>query len=364
MGKLGRANILITSVQVPFTRGGAEILVDGLKRELEARDFGVDIVQLPFNAQPKEQLIKQVALWRALDLKVFNGKKVDLVIGTKFPSYCVSHPTKVLWLIHQHRQMYELYGSRYGDFEANARDEALRHMLVDADLDALKECQGVYTISPNVSARLKRYLDIEGTALTPPLPLGRSYHCGEKGNYILSVGRLCSIKRVDMIIKAFPNVHESLKLKIVGTPDEPAYDTYLKSEIDKHHLWPRIEFMGRVDDKQLLSLYANAFGVFYAPFDEDYGFVTLEALASGKPLISATDSGGTLAFIQDEKNGLVVEPTPEAVAQAINRLQADNALYSKLASAASDLTNSWDEIIDTLTAPLRVEQTISTRRSA
>lgn len=354
MARIGSANILILGVQVPFTRGGAELLVEALRRELEKRDFGVDIVQLPFNALPKSSLVKQMALWRALDLDTFAGRKVDLVIGTKFPSYLAAHPNKAVWLIHQHRQLYELYGSRFGDFSATPEDEALRRMVLNADAQALTECKGVFTISSNVSQRLKRYLDVDSIALTPPPPLGAGYRNDGAGDYLLSVGRICSIKRVDLVVRAMPKIDGRLRLKIVGSADEPAIDTYIRSEIDKHHLWDRIDFLGRVDDETLISLYANAYAVFYAPHDEDYGFVTLEALASGKPVITANDSGTVLDYVRDEENGLVVEPDEKAVANAANRLFQDRDLYNRLAAQAKPIEQSfsWDRIIGELTASL------------
>ncbi len=346
-----KANILIATVQVPYTRGGAEILVDGLRRELNARGFAADVIQLPFNATPKEQLLHQVALWRALDLQVFNGRRIDLVIATKFPSYTLYHPNKVVWLVHQHRQMYDLYGSRFGDFDGSPRDEALRQMLVSADLQSFQECRGVYTISENVKDRLERYLGIEGTALLPPLPLAPKYRNDGEGDYILSVGRICSIKRIDLIIKALPQIKDSLKLKIVGVSDEPGIETYLNSEIEKHHLWHRVEFLGRVGDDELVSLYANAFAVYYAPFDEDYGFVTLEGLASGKPIVTATDSGGVLSFVQNEMNGLVAEPNESSIAKAFNRLLDDKDLYARIgeATAKSKMPGTWDDVVRILT---------------
>lgn len=351
-----KPNIIITSASVPFTRGGAEILVESLRRELEVRGFNADIVQLPFSGQPKESLVKQIMLWRSLELKAFSGKKVDLVIATKFPSYMVNHPCKSLWLVHQHRQLYDLYGTRYGDLDNSTEDEALRRMLSSADIVALKECQALYTISANVSARLNKYTGIVGPSLSPPLPLGNRYRSETPDDFILSVGRICSIKRVDMIVRALPEIHERLKLKIVGVSDEPAIDSYLKSEIDKHHLWHRVEFLGRVDDETLLGLYARAFAVYYAPFDEDYGYVTLESLASGRPVVTATDSGGTLEFIQDDFNGLVVSPDERSLALAFNRLYEDAELYERLSANAKESfqTSTWDAVIDALTSPLQL----------
>ncbi|MCC6219767.1 MAG: glycosyltransferase family 4 protein [Deltaproteobacteria bacterium] len=349
-----RANVLITAVQVPFTRGGAEVLVDGLKRELVKRDFCVDVVSLPFSAQPKELLLDQLFLWRSLQLGAFAGRKVDLVISTKFPSYLINHPNKVVWLVHQHRQLYDLYGSYFGDFSADPHDENLRRMLIEADLAALRECQRIFAISDNVGERVKRYLSLDSTTMMPPLPLGDRYRSDNADNYILSVGRICSIKRVDKLIKALPQIDSQLKAIIVGTSDEPSIDAYLKSEIDRHHLWERVQLMGRVSDEELLSLYSRAYAIYYAPYDEDYGFVTLESLASGKPVITACDSGGVLGFVSHEENGLVVEPTEESIAVGINRLWQDKELYNRLCNGARSfaLQASWDDIIEQLTSTI------------
>ncbi len=353
-GSTKRANILIATTQVPYTEGGAEVLVRTLRKELSSRDFNVDVVQIPFSAEPKSELLRQMALWRNLDLKSFSGHDVDLVITTKFPSYMVNHPRKSLWLVHQHRQFYDLYASRFGDFSSDRDNETIRQMVMDADKKALEECQACYTISPNVTDRVNRYFGMNAPSLPPPLPLGDAYHRSEPENYLLSVGRICSIKRVDMMIKAMAQVDDSLKLKIVGLPDEAAHEQYLKNEIDKHHLWNRVEFLGRVSEEDLISLFSKAFAVYYAPFDEDYGYVTLEALASGVPVITCTDSGGVLSYIEHGKNGLLAEPTVDAVAEQANRLLKEEGLRTALAAncTVGDFTATWDQVVESLTAPL------------
>lgn len=353
------ANILILGVKIPFTSGGQEALVRSLQRELKARDHNVDIVEIPFQVLPKETIPPQCAVWRTFDFSSFGGEKVDLVIATKFPSYYAKHPKKSLWLVHQHRAIYDLYGTRFSDFSDDPRDEALRHMLVQGDTEVIKECQFRSGISKNVVQRLKNFNGLDAVPLYPPLPLGNRYHNNAPDKYVLSVGRLCSIKRVDLMIKSLPIVHNFIKLKVVGTPDEPGVMEYFKNEIDKHHLWDRVEFLGRVSDEELLSLYAKSLCVYYGPFNEDYGYVTLEAFASSKPVITCVDSGGVLEFVRDNHNGLVVEPTTDSIGHAVNKLVEDEALAISLGKQArADLealglhTHGWNEVIEGLLSPL------------
>jgi glycosyltransferase involved in cell wall biosynthesis len=353
------STVLILGVKVPFTKGGQEVLVGSLTRELKARGHDVDVIELPFKCPPKETLLNQAALWRSLDLSSFGGKKVDLVIATKFPSYFASHPKKSLWLVHQHRPIYDLHAGPYSDFSDDPRDEALRRMLADADMKVIKECSYLSGISKNVVDRLAHFNGIAGEVLYPPLPLAGKYRSGEPQDYILSVGRLCGIKRVDLMIKAMPIVQPFMKLKVVGTEDEPGVLEYFKNEVEKHHLGKRVEFLGRVDDEKLIDLYANAFAVYYAPHNEDYGYVTLEAMASGKPVLTAQDSGGVLEFVQDGVNGLVVAPTTDAIGHGFNRLidkrdetAAMGARGRKFIEESGMTAGGWDRVISSLLSPL------------
>lgn len=354
------ARILVLGVKVPFTSGGQEALVRSLVRELTKRGHLVDTVDLPFVVEPKEQLLNQAALWRAWDLGRFGGQPVDLLIATKFPSYYARGAKKSVWLVHQHRAMYDLYASRYSDFGDDPRDEQLRRMLVDGDQRMLAECSFRGAISQNVAQRVQTFHKLSCQPLYPPLPLGRRYVASTNPkNYVLSVGRICSIKRVDTMIKAMPHVVSGVTLKIVGEADEPGVMEYLRNEIAAHNLASRIEFLGRVSDDDLIRLYSEAMCVYYAPFDEDYGYVTLEALASARPVVAGFDSGGVLEFIKDRENGLVTEVTPERVAAAVNELANDREFASRLGRRGLELISDlklaergWDEVIAGLLSPL------------
>jgi len=353
------ATILILGVKVPFTSGGQDVLVQTLKKELVKRGHRVDLLELPFSVFPKESFLEQAAIWRSYELEKFGGEKVDLVIATKFPSYYAHHPKKSLWLVHQHRPLYDLYGSRYSDISDDPRDEMLRRMLVDGDRRVIGESSYVSGISKNVVDRLNRYLGIAAEVLYPPLPQGDNYYRAEPQDYILSVGRLCSIKRVDLMIKALPFIHQFVKLKVVGVPDESGVLDYYQNEIAKHHLEDRVEFLGRVEDKELLRLYAESLAVYYAPHDEDYGYVTLEAMAAGKPVIAAKDSGGVLEFVEHEHTGLVLDPNSESIGLGINRLVEDKEFASELGLKGKKFVDSsglacqgWDSVIAGLLSPL------------
>jgi glycosyltransferase involved in cell wall biosynthesis len=354
------ANILVLNVKVPFTAGGQDVLVRSLVAELKKRGHLADTVELPFQVNPKDVLLNQIALWRSIDFSEYGGNKVDLIIATKFPSYFAKHHTKSLWLVHQVREMYDLFGGRFSDYSDDPRDEVLRQELIEADLKALAEFDYIATISGNVTKRLKTYNSTESEVLYPPLALAGQYYNAPAQDYILSVGRICSIKRVDFMLKAMPIVHQHIKLKIVGIADEPGVMDYLKNEIDKHHLWDRVEFLGRTTDQELLDLYANSLAVYYAPHNEDYGYVTLEAMASSKPVIAATDSGGVLEFIEHEFNGIVAEPTIDSIGHATNRLVENKDFAKQLGENGRKRLDTlgleqsgWDKVIDRLLSPLK-----------
>jgi glycosyltransferase involved in cell wall biosynthesis len=116
----------------------------------------------------------------------------------------------------------------------------------------------------------------------------------------------------------------------------------------------RITFAGLVDDRELVDLYAGALAVIYPPFDEDYGYVTLEAFMARKPLITVTDAGGPLEFVVDGVNGLIAEPSAEALTAAIARLAADRALAKRLGDAGYERAKliTWDGVVDRLVGSL------------
>jgi glycosyltransferase involved in cell wall biosynthesis len=339
--------ILILEAQVPFVHGGAEILVRELAAALTARGHLAQIVSVPFTDAPKEELFAGVEAWRMLDVTRAAGGDVDLVIPTKFPTYFARHPRKVLWLVHQHRAAYELAGTRFSDFDHTPRDVALRRRLIEADTRVLRECIGHFTIARTVSDRMLKYNGIASEALYNPPKLASRLRPGPYGDYVLTVTRLEHVKRVDLTIDTFEKTTASVRLLIAG---DGSIRHELGEYIERRGLRDRVTLLGRVDDDRLIELYAGCLAVLFAPYQEDYGYVTLEAFLSRKPVITARDSGGTLEFVADGVNGYVCEPTPESLAEAVNRLAADPSRAASLGERGRGIAAAitWDHVVDRL----------------
>jgi glycosyltransferase involved in cell wall biosynthesis len=341
--------VLVCGSQVPFERGGAEALVSSLAGELGRRGFEVDVVTIPFNWGTRLQVLESALAWRLLHLDQVAGRPVDRVIATRFPSYAVRHPSKVVWLVHQLRQAYDLLGTPWGDFGSTPEDRAAVETIRAIDDRVLGEATGLYSISRNTAERLRRYNALEATPLFPPPPLDGRFRCDGYGDFVLSVGRLDRMKRFDLLLRGVAQTRSGIRAVIAGDGPEREALAALAASLG---IADRVELPGRVDDARLVDLYATCRAVFYAPFDEDYGYVTIEAFKSGKPMLTTTDSGGVLEHVVDGRNGFVVEAaSARALGARLDELAGDEALARRLGAAGREHAApiGWDRVVAALT---------------
>jgi glycosyltransferase involved in cell wall biosynthesis len=339
--------VLVCEAQVPFVHGGAEYHVRELVAQLTAHGYDAELVSVPFKWYPPQELLPHAAAWRLIDLSESNGRPIDLVIATKFPTYFARHPRKVAWLIHQHREAYELAGTPYSGFAHTDADVGLRQRLLELDTEMLGECVRLFTNAENTAARVRRFNGLEAEALYHPPRLAARLRAGPFGRYMLSVGRLEVVKRVDLAIRALLESPPDLALLIAGTG---THSDQLKKLAADLGLLSRVRFLGAVEDATLIDLYAGALGVVYPPFDEDFGYVTLEAFLSRKPVVTTTDSGGPTEFVVDGLNGWVTAPDPAALGQAFAALAADPTRAARMGEAGYDRAReiTWDGVIERL----------------
>lgn len=340
--------VIVAATQVPFERGGAEWHARALVEELRKRDFNADLVQLPFQWDPRRDVLRSALAWRMLDFSQAGGTPVDLVIATRFPSYALRHPRKVLWLFHPFRQAYDLHDARLDGFGDAPEEQALHRHIVELDGTLLRECRPIFTTSANNARRLERYQGLSAEVLQLPLQDEPPWSSEAPEEYVLSVGRLESLKRIDLLVRAARFLPSGARVVVVGTGKERDALERLATDLGVRD---RVEFRGFVPDVAMRSLYARAGAVFYAPFDEDYGLVTLEAFRSGRPVVTTTDAGGPLEFVRDRETGRVCAPEPEAIGHALGDLLADKSGAQRLGARGQAETRgiSWDDVIRRLT---------------
>jgi glycosyltransferase involved in cell wall biosynthesis len=340
--------IAVCAPQVPFERGGAEIFSEELVAELRERGHETDLVTVPYKWYPGERVLSQAFLWRLLDLSESDGRPIELVIATKFPSYAVRHPNKVVWLLHQFRQAYELDRTELGQFGESAEERATRRAVHRLDKVALGEAKKVFATSRNVADRLQRSTGIEAEVMPHP-PQELPYRTESYDDFVLSVGRLDRAKRHELLLDALA-ADGSLRCVIVG--DGP--DRERLEEVSRRlGLDGRARFTGRVDDEELAELYGRCLAVYYAPVDEDFGMVPYEAFLSEKPVVTTTDAGGPLEIVTDRRTGLVCEPQAAALAQACSWLREHVDDAKEWGRAGKEIARrvSWDETIERLLNP-------------
>jgi len=342
--------IAVLHPQTAFVRGGAETHTEALVRALRAAGHEADLVQIAGKWYPPSQLAHQMAVWRSFDITESNGLKVDAVIGLKFPAYLAQHERKIVWLIHQHRTAYELWDHpEYADLQRQDDGARVRDMVWEADRVALGEAKRVFTNAKNVRDRLWSSLRV------PAEPLYHPSHMAEEllgasvaplGDYLVFPSRLESLKRQSLAIDAMRHVSTDVRLVLVGRgPDEQT----LREQVERVGVGNRVAFEIGVSDERLLQLYREALGVYFGPYDEDYGYVTIEGFAASRPVVTLNDSGGPLEFVRDDETGLVRPPEPKAIADAFDRLWRDRAGAERMGRAGNAAVRAdvprWPDIV-------------------
>jgi glycosyltransferase involved in cell wall biosynthesis len=305
--------IVIPSIQVPFIRGGAELMTNGLKNALIQRGHEVDIVSVPFKFSPESYVSNLIDVWKEQDFNNFNGYRVDKVIALQFPAYYVKHDDKVLWLMHQHRSVYELYNKVHASAETNS----LRGKIHLNDSLELNKINKKYSMCQNITNRLKKHNDLESIPIYHPPANEERFYCDESYDFIFYPSRLEELKRQKLLIEAMQYTTSPVVSIIAGNGGQ--FNIY-KQLINKLGVADKVSLIGHIDEEEKYTLYARSLGVFFAPFDEDYGYITLEAMLSSKPVITCNDSGGPLEFVIDNETGFVVDSEPKIIAEKLDWL--------------------------------------------
>ena len=326
------------------------MIARSLARALRDAGHDADIIVTP-QSRFGRQASAYIATWFT-DVGVADGRRIDRVISLRYPSYAVRHEQHVCWLNHTMREYYDLWDRFSATLSARALlKERVRRAAIHATDRYLlgRNVKKLFVQSRTIQQRLAMWPEIRSTVLYPPAPQ-RAYRCDDYGDFIFMVSRLTPLKRADLLIEALATPRgRGIKAIIAGDGEDHAR---LESLIILHDLQDRVRLTGRLDDTALLDHLARCRAVCFPPLQEDYGFVTVEAFASRKAVVTCRDSGGPAELVTSGVNGFVCDPTPESLADALANLANDRSLAERMGSAAAakNMELNWMDAVRQLTA--------------
>lgn len=336
------------SSSVPHVRGGYRFIVDWLAEQLVEAGHQVETVYLPFGDNPNG-ILDQMLAFRLIDV----ADKMDQIITFRPPAHIIPHPNKVVWFIHHIRMFYDLWGSEYCPVDASSYWSNIRESLMRADNVGLQEARKVFSNSATVRQRLEKFNRIDSEVLYPPMRHPERFVCLGYGDEIVSICRFESHKRLHLLVEAMKHTASPVRLRLCGVGND--YSDRLVA-IAREARLSNIAFeLEWISEERKVEVLSHALAVAYIPVDEDsYGYPLLEAAHSRKPLVVASDGGGTLEFVNHGAEGLVVDPDPKIIADAFDRMWSDRELTRRMGEAShariAEMGISWPHIVSRLLA--------------
>lgn len=344
------STIAVVTSSPPLTEGGHLVIARALVRALEEAGHEAGLVTTPSNRFGR-QGAAYLANWLTDVGLTGHGRPVDQVITLRYPSYAVRHPRHVCWLNHTMREYYDLWDRFSGGLSPQGRvKESVRRTLIHAaDTYCFKhQVTRLFAQSEAVKARLARWNGVSAEVLHPPPP-PRAYRCDGYGDYLLFVSRLSPLKRGDLVLQALARPEaDGVRLVIGGDGEDRPRLVQLARELG---LDRRVTFAGQLSEDALVDHLARCRAVVFAPQQEDFGFVTVEAFASAKAVITCKDSGGPVDLVTTGETGFVVEPAAARLAAAFAEVTANRDLAERMGTAAKAraATLTWAGVVQKLT---------------
>jgi glycosyltransferase involved in cell wall biosynthesis len=341
--------VLVLSHMVPFINDEMDDVGPRLVNNLKSVGIDAEGFRLPFTGQPWERLPEELYIARSLRLW-----DVDRMIALTFPTYLVPHHCKIAWILSQCRAAYDVPGPGPSDIPAGPRGDEVRSMVQRADRLSFSEARALYAGSQSVVDRVGLFQGLHAQMLPVPLGDPELFFGGENGGYILAAGRVNAANRQALLVKALSLCSSRSRLVIAGPPDTEADADGLIRLIAEHHLGDRVGLELRVlPRRDLAALVNGALAVAWLPLREDRpSDIVMAAMQAGKPVLAAIDSGWAAQHVLHERTGLATEPTPDALASAIESLFSSPARARSYGAEGRSVWTAvgatWRRTIDTL----------------
>ena len=343
------SRVAVVTSSPPLTEGGHLVIARSIVDTLQAMGHQADLVTTPQNRFGR-QASAYLATWMTDVGQDGAGRPVDQVISLRFPSYAVRHPAHVCWLNHTMREYYDLWPQFRATLgpRAAVKEEIRKRLIRMADRYLLtKNVRRLFVQSHTIKKRLEDLGNVRSTVLYPPPP-ARAYRCDGYGDYLFAVSRLAPLKRFDLLLRALAEpAARGIRLVIAGEGEQRDTLAALARGLG---VTDRVQMAGRLDSSEILHHMARCRAVVFVPYEEDFGFVTVESFAAAKPVITCHDSGGPAELVTDGTHGFVCAPEPAALAAAMRRMMDDEAGAERMGSAAKRVADgmSWPRTVQEL----------------
>ena len=340
------SRITIVTSHPTLSQGGHLVITHALERALREAGHEAAILYTP-EARFGALASAYWSTWRADVRQVHSGRPVDQVISLRFPSYAVRHVQHTCWLNHRMREYYDRWESFKRSLSGrNVVKERVRRQVVHAcDRYLLtRQVDRMFAQSKTIQKRLAKWGGVSSKVLYPPPPQ-RQYRSDGYEDYLFVVSRLTPLKRIGLILESL-NQPETAGVRCLIAGDGEERDV-LQMRIEHLGMTDRVKLLGRLSETELLSHLSRCRAVCFPPLAEDYGFVTVEAFASKKAVITCFDSGGPAELVEHGVNGLVCSPTASALAVGIQTLMDDKNLAERYGSAGHVVAKAlnWEEVV-------------------
>ena len=387
--KIGRRYFMKIAIlgpsPVPFTIGGVENLLWSLCETINQKtEHNAELIKVPIKEDSFWNLLESYYAFYKLDLKHF-----DAVICTKYPSWMIEHSNCIYYMPHCLRGLYDTYhfmnlplevkrGNSKIDYVLEYMEDNLMPFSLDSFFDmlfSLRDDKAIpeeyfafpgpfirriihyldnygmsknmpkvfYAISQTVKNRTDYFPENAQVEVVYPAPALKDYGCGEY-DYVFMISRLDAPKRIDILIKAMKYVKSGVKLLIAGTgPQETELRALAKGN-------DNIKFLGFVNDDEAEELYANCLVVPYFPYDEDYGYITVETMLHKKPVITTVDAGGPTEFVENNKTGFICKTDAKDIAKKIDFFAENKQEAKRMGENAYNLVKqiTWEAGVEKL----------------
>lgn len=213
---------------------------------------------------------------------------------------CYCHtPMRYVWDLHQH-YLEEMHPIK------RLFAKPLLQQIKTWDLESLNRVHHFIANSNYVAERIKKNYNREATVIYPPVETDLFEVNPRKEDFYITVGRLVSYKKIDLIVEAFGYLADQ-RLVVIG--DGPEMKK-IQSKAGKN-----VELLGRQPDAVMRELIGRAKGFIFAG-DEDFGIAVVEAQAAGTPII-AYGHGGLLETVSKETGVFFEEQTIQSLCKAL-----------------------------------------------